>query len=227
IAVVAILAYIAYRFRNPLDIPLLLWAGLALALLWTFLASRHAFARWFDFASAIVSLLLCGYIFVRYEPLTYELAMLPVEGIVGSAILLFLVLEASRRTSGFGFVAIILAMAVYIYISPSLPGDFQTRWVSPERLAAMGRFRGGAAKIAVVGSALFGMISGSAVSNVLAVGIVTIPTMIRSGFSPYRAAAIESVGSTGGQLMPPVMGAAAFIMAEFLQVSYGAVCIAA
>jgi TRAP-type uncharacterized transport system fused permease subunit len=71
------------------------------------------------------------------------------------------------------------------------------------------------------------MISGAAVSNVVAVGIVTIPLMIRSGFSPYRAAAIESVGSTGGQLMPPVMGAAAFIMAEFLQVSYGAVCIAA
>jgi TRAP transporter 4TM/12TM fusion protein len=71
------------------------------------------------------------------------------------------------------------------------------------------------------------MISGSAVSNVLAVGIVTIPTMIRSGFTPHRAAAIESVGSTGGQLMPPVMGASAFIMAEFLQVSYGAVCIAA
>ena len=275
IAVVAMLAYIAYRFSsNRLDIPPLLWAGLALALLWMFLARRPAFARWFDFTAAIASLLLCGYIFVRYEPLTYELAMLPTEGIVGSAILLFLVLEASRRTSGFGFVGIILAMAIYIYISPSLPGDFQTRWVSPERLvaylgldvnsmigailqvavlvvipftilgqvlartggadffadismAAMGRFRGGAAKIAVVGSALFGMISGSAVSNVLAVGIVTIPTMIRSGFTPYRAAAIESVGSTGGQLMPPVMGAAAFIMAEFLQVSYGAVCIAA
>jgi len=91
----------------------------------------------------------------------------------------------------------------------------------------MGRFRGGAAKIAVVGSALFGMISGSAVSNVLAVGIVTIPTMVRSGFTPRRSAAIEAVGSTGGQLMPPVMGAAAFIMAEFLQVPYGAVCIAA
>jgi TRAP transporter 4TM/12TM fusion protein len=224
--------------------------------------------------SAAVSLILCGYIFVRYEPLTYELAMLPTEGIVGSAILVFLVLEASRRSSGFGFVGIILAMAIYIYISPSLPGDFQTRWVSPERLvaylgldvnsiigailgvavlivipftilgqvlartggadffsdiamAAMGRFRGGSAKIAVVGSGLFGMISGSAVSNVLAVGIVTIPTMIKSGFSRYKAAAIESVGSTGGQLMPPVMGAAAFIMAEFLQVSYGTVCIAA
>ena len=62
-----------------------------------------------------------------------------------------------------------------------------------------------------------------AVSNVVAVGIVTIPLMVRSGFSRVRAAAIEAVGSTGGQLMPPVMGAAAFIMAEFLQVSYGAV----
>jgi TRAP transporter 4TM/12TM fusion protein len=94
-------------------------------------------------------------------------------------------------------------------------------------MAAMGHFRGGAAKIAVVGSALFGMISGSAVSNVLAVGIVTIPTMVRSGFTKTRSAAIEAVGSTGGQLMPPVMGASAFIMAEFLQVPYGQVCIAA
>jgi TRAP transporter 4TM/12TM fusion protein len=94
-------------------------------------------------------------------------------------------------------------------------------------MSAMGRFRGGAAKIAVFGSALFGMISGAAVSNVMAVGIVTIPLMSRSGFTPTRAAAIESVGSTGGQLMPPVMGAAAFIMAEFLQVPYSAVVIAA
>ncbi len=274
IAVATILIYIAYRFPNPLDVPPLLWIGLAAALAWTFMASRPAFARYFDYLAAATSLILCGYIFVRYEPLTYELAMLPTEGIIGSAILLFLVLEGSRRTSGWGFVAIILAMAVYVYISPSLPGDFQTRWVSPERMvaylgldtnsmigailgvavlivipftimgqvlartggadffsdiamAAMGRFRGGSAKIAVVGSALFGMISGSAVSNVLAVGIVTIPTMIKAGFSRYKAAAIESVGSTGGQLMPPVMGASAFIMAEFLQVSYGAVCIAA
>ncbi len=284
ITVVTILIYIAYRYGNGSNlqelwqtitsIPLLLVIGLGLALVWTLLASRAAFARRFDWLSAVVSLLICGYIAVRYEPLTYELAMLPLEGIVGSAVLVFLVLEGSRRTSGFGFVGIILALAIYVYISPSFSGDFQTRWVSPERMvaylgldvngmigailavavlivipftilgqvlartggadffsdiamSAMGRFRGGSAKIAVVGSALFGMISGSAVSNVLAVGVVTIPAMIKSGFSRYKAAAIESVGSTGGQLMPPVMGAAAFIMAEFLQVSYGAVCIAA
>jgi TRAP transporter 4TM/12TM fusion protein len=246
--------------------------GLTLAL--AFLADTSRPRRFDDWTAAALSLLLCGYITVRYEALTYELAMLPPEGIIGSALLTLLVLEASRRTSGWGFVGIILAIAVYVYISPFLPGDFQTRWVMPERMlvyigldvngmigsilgvavlvvipftilgqvlartggaeffsdlamSAMGHFRGGAAKIAVVGSALFGMISGSAVSNVLAVGVVTIPAMIQSGFSRYRAAAIESVGSTGGQLMPPVMGAAAFIMAEFLQVSYGAVCIAA
>jgi TRAP transporter 4TM/12TM fusion protein len=91
----------------------------------------------------------------------------------------------------------------------------------------MGRYRGGSAKVAVVGSAFFGMISGSAVANVSAVGVVTIPLMMRSGFPPQIAAAIEAVGSTGGQLMPPVMGAAAFLMAEVLQVPYAQVMIAA
>ncbi len=94
-------------------------------------------------------------------------------------------------------------------------------------LAVMGRYRGGAAKVAVTGSALFGMISGSAVANVLAVGVVTIPLMKRAGFKPVFAAAVEAVGSTGGQLVPPVMGAAAFLMAEYLQISYGTVLVAA
>src|SRR6266545_2069496 len=93
--------------------------------------------------------------------------------------------------------------------------------------AWMGRYRGGSAKVAVVGSAFFGMISGSAVANVAAVGVVTIPLMKRSGYPAQIAAAIEAVGSTGGQLMPPVMGAAAFLMAEVLQVPYAKVMIAA
>jgi TRAP transporter 4TM/12TM fusion protein len=93
--------------------------------------------------------------------------------------------------------------------------------------ASMGRYRGGSAKVAVVGSAFFGMISGSAVANVSAVGVVTIPLMKRSGYPAQIAAAIEAVGSTGGQLMPPVMGAAAFLMAEVLQVPYVQVMIAA
>jgi TRAP transporter 4TM/12TM fusion protein len=94
-------------------------------------------------------------------------------------------------------------------------------------MAAMGRFRGGGAKIAVVGSFLFGSISGSAVANVVATGIVTIPLMRRAGYPAHKAAAIEAVASTGGQLMPPVMGAAAFLMAEFLEISYAEVVLAA
>lgn len=91
----------------------------------------------------------------------------------------------------------------------------------------MGHFRGGAAKIAVVGSAFFGMISGSAVANVASVGTITIPLMKRAGFRGTTAAGIEAVGSTGGQICPPVMGAAAFLMAEYLQVPYGDVMVAA
>lgn len=91
----------------------------------------------------------------------------------------------------------------------------------------MGRTRGGSAKIAVIASSLFGTISGSAVSNVLSTGVVTIPLMRKGGYKAHSAAAIEAVASTGGQLMPPVMGAVAFIMAEFLNVPYTDVVIAA
>ena len=83
-----------------------------------------------------------------------------------------------------------------------------------------GRMRGGPAKAAVVGSSLMGMISGTAVANVLTTGPISIPLMRKSGYRKEAAGAIEAVASTGGQLMPPVMGAAAFIMAEFTATSY-------
>jgi TRAP transporter 4TM/12TM fusion protein len=90
-----------------------------------------------------------------------------------------------------------------------------------------GRWRGGTAKTAVVGSSLMGMISGSPIANVATVGTFTIPLMKRGGFSPNIAAAIEALSSSGGILMPPVMGAAAFIMAEYLGKSYNEVCVSA
>ena len=80
--------------------------------------------------------------------------------------------------------------------------------------ALMGRARGGSAKIAIVASSLFGTVSGSAVSNVLSTGVITIPLMRKGGYKPHIAGAIEATASTGGQLMPPVMGAVAFVMAE-------------
>ena len=94
-------------------------------------------------------------------------------------------------------------------------------------LAVMGRFRGGTAKIAIAASALFGSVSGSAVANVASTGVITIPMMKKSGYSSSDASAIEASASTGGQLLPPVMGAVAFLMAEFLNVPYAEVALAA
>jgi TRAP transporter 4TM/12TM fusion protein len=94
-------------------------------------------------------------------------------------------------------------------------------------MVMMGRFRGGAAKIAILGSGLFGMISGSPVANVMMEGSIMIPMMIRTGYRRHVAGAIESVAANGGQIMPPVMGAAAFVMAEFLHLPYAQVAIAA
>ncbi|MDO6451528.1 TRAP transporter permease [Oceanobacillus profundus] len=94
-------------------------------------------------------------------------------------------------------------------------------------LALTGRFTGGTAKTAVVASALQGMVSGSSVGNTVASGSFTIPMMKKSGFKPEFAAATEASASTGGQIMPPIMGAAAFIMMEYLGVSYGTIMLAA
>lgn len=93
--------------------------------------------------------------------------------------------------------------------------------------AFAGHSPGGPAKIAVVSSAMFGSISGSAVANVYATGAFTIPLMKRIGYSPTFAGAVEAVASSGGQVMPPIMGAGAFIMASFLGIPYRNVIIAA
>jgi TRAP transporter 4TM/12TM fusion protein len=90
-----------------------------------------------------------------------------------------------------------------------------------------GRYAGGPAKVSIFGSALFGMISGSSIANTVTVGSLTIPAMIRLGYPRHFAAAVESTASTGGQITPPIMGAAAFLMVEFLNVSYQTVILAA
>jgi TRAP transporter 4TM/12TM fusion protein len=92
-------------------------------------------------------------------------------------------------------------------------------------MSLTGHTAGGPGKVSVVSSSLFGTISGSAVANVMVDGPISIPLMKRSGFPPHFAAGVESTASTGGQIMPPIMGAAAFVMAEFLGVGYGQVVI--
>jgi TRAP transporter 4TM/12TM fusion protein len=93
--------------------------------------------------------------------------------------------------------------------------------------AAFGRFVGGPAKVSIFGSGLFGMISGSSIANTVTVGSLTIPAMIRLGYPRHFAAAVESTASTGGQITPPIMGAAAFLMVEYLNVPYQTVILAA
>jgi TRAP transporter 4TM/12TM fusion protein len=94
-------------------------------------------------------------------------------------------------------------------------------------MSIMGGFRGGPAKVSVIASSSFGMMSGSAVANVATTGVVTIPLMKKSGYPAYYAGAVEATASSGGQIMPPVMGAAAFLMAQFLGMPYAKVVVAA
>lgn len=102
-------------------------------------------------------------------------------------------------------------------------GEFFMNFAS----ALLGKTRGGPAKVAIFSSGLFGMLSGSPTSNVMTTGVITIPTMKGCGYPPTYAGAVEACASTGGALMPPVMGTAAFIMASFLNVPYAQVIIAA
>ncbi len=147
-----------------------------------------------------------GYSFDRIVTHTY----LSLEGIFGiplgvsaTFVVLFIIFGAMLEVSGGGQLIVELARS------------------------AFGRLRGGPAKAAVVGSSLFGMISGSAVANVATVGSLTIPLMKRTGYRAEYAAGVEAVASCGGQIMPPVMGATAFIIAEILGISYFSVALAA
>jgi len=136
-------------------------------------------------------------------PVLMEQLYLSTEGIFGSTlgvsasyVMLFVLFGAFMERSGTG----------------QLFMDFA--------LSLTGHTAGGPGKVSVISSSLFGTVSGSAVANVMVDGPMTIPLMKRTGFSPSFAAAVEATASTGGQIMPPVMGAAAFVMAEFLAVSY-------
>lgn len=127
----------------------------------------------------------------------------------------------------FGIPLAVSAAYVMIFV---LFGSFMERTGTGQlfmdfAMALTGHTAGGPGKVAVVSSSLFGTISGSAVANVMVDGPISIPLMKRSGFPPHFAAGVEATASTGGQLMPPVMGAAAFVMAEFLGVAYAQVII--
>ena len=158
--------------------------------------------------TACVFLVYAG-VFTQVKfPVLLEQLYYSTEGIFGSTlgvsasyVMLFVLFGAFMERSGTGQLFMDFAMSI------------------------TGHQAGGPGKVAVVSSSLFGTVSGSAVANVMVDGPITIPLMKRTGFRPPFAAAVESVASTGGQLMPPIMGAAAFVMAEFLAVPYAQVAL--
>jgi TRAP transporter 4TM/12TM fusion protein len=252
--------------------------ALALPLAFLTLPLRSGTARthvpWHDAAAAALALIVSLYIAIRFPEVVNQIFFRPVSAWLPGAVLILLLLEALRRSTGWTLVIIILVFLLYAMFGDLVPGrlagrpqDWQklagymaydsngilgaplavaativltfilfgnllaetggSKFFTDASLVLMGRYRGGSMKIAVASSALFGAISGSAVANVVAQGVITIPMIKRDGYPPHKAAAIEAVASTGGQLMPPVMGAAAFLMAELLQVPYSDIAIAA
>jgi len=127
----------------------------------------------------------------------------------------------------FGSIATISATYVFMFIlfsaflMKSGAGDFIVDLAS----VATSRFKGGAGHVALFSSALMGTISGSAVANVVSTGSITIPMMKKSGFKPMFAASVETSASTGGQIMPPIMGAGAFIMAQMTQIAFSTIIV--
>jgi TRAP transporter 4TM/12TM fusion protein len=230
--------------------------------------------RWYDLVLAGLSLVAGIYVAVGYPRLLPTLGLIDNTRILLGAGATLIVLEATRRLTGWPLVIIVLTFILYGRFAYLFPGPLEGSGISWPRLisqlylgadflfgtplkiaaivvfgfvvfgqflfttgggdffvrlaeGAMGRQRGGPAKAAVIASSLFGTISGSAVANVASVGVVTIPLMKKTGYPAVFAGAVEAVSGTGGCIMPPVMGAAAFIMAEFLGVPYPVVAVAA
>jgi TRAP transporter 4TM/12TM fusion protein len=111
-------------------------------------------------------------------------------------------------------------MVLFVFLSSVLGMTGAGKLFTDVAVAATGKTKGGPAKVAVIASALFGMINGSAATNVATTGTFTIPLMKKVGYPPYFAGAVEAAASTGGQFMPPIMGTVAFLMAEFIGVPY-------
>lgn len=225
----------------------------------------------FDVLASLVCFAGPAYIVWNAERLNFRMVgideVLPVEMVLGSALVL-LVVEAARRALS-RWMALTISIAIfYLATAPYWPGLLKFKGYSFPRMvevlylagdegifgfltgissnilfiyiifasfmlhAGVGNFlinfavwaagwaRGGPAKIAVISSGLYGTVSGSTVANVYATGSFTIPLMKKGGFIPKQAAAIEAIAGTGGQLMPPIMGAGAFIMSEVTGIPY-------
>lgn len=233
---------------------------------------------WYDAALFVATAAAAFYLMVNIRgaaELGWEFSGAPRDIVWAGYVMWILLMEALRRTGGWGLVLSILPFTLYpLFADASWLGPLKGTQSSPEQASAYhvlstesllgiplqafaetvigflvfgtalmmtgagkffinlafaicGTFRGGAAKVCIFASGLLGMMSGSIVSNVLTAGTMTIPVMKKTGFRASYAAAIEACASTGAVLAPPVMGATAFVMAQFLNMSYAEVALAA
>jgi len=220
-----------------------------------------------DYLIAIVAALSALYIAIDYAGMTTRYGSPILRDIIFGAILVILLLEASRRVIGPALPVIASFFILYSFFGPYMPEVVAFKGVSLNRfmgqmtmstegiygipldvsativflfvlfgamldkaggghyfiqlaLALLGGFKGGPAKAAIVGSGLTGMVSGSSIANIVTTGTFTIPMMKKVGYPATKAAAVEVAASTDGQLAPPIMGAAAFIIAEYVNVPY-------
>jgi len=245
-----------------------------LTLIFLLYPSKSKWFRCLDYFLSAAGAASGLYIVLSYNTLVYRVGNPNLVDIIFGCVLCLLVLEATRRTSGWALVIVSLVAVLYTAFGHLIPGDFghrqytlvrivNTFYVGGEGLfgstmgvaatyivtfcifgaflaesggtkvfmdlayAVAGRFRGGPAKIAVISSALMGTINGTATANVVTTGTFTIPLMKKMGYKPETAGAVEAVASSGGAIMPPVMGAGAFIMSELTGIPYSRIIIAA
>jgi TRAP transporter 4TM/12TM fusion protein len=281
IAVSASLYHLFYAYFHPffaLDHRAIHWGFMSslIFLLYPFSKSLSPKKRpsLFDLIFWLTSAGICIWIFLYSFDIMHRAGrFLDVDVIVGT-ILILLVLEAARRSTGWPVPLVAIAFLFYTFFGPYLPEVLIHKGYSLKRTSTYlalstdgvfgvpigvsanfiflfilygailrksgaGKFftdlafgitgwtRGGPAKAAVTSSCFFGMISGSSVANTVTTGAFTIPLMKKTGYPAHFAGAVEASASTMGQIMPPIMGAAAFLIAEFLGIPYIKVCIAA
>lgn len=229
---------------------------------------------WIDYLFMLIIFAHSVYIFIEVDTMFYRGGAPNIIDLIFSIALTILMLEATRRVTGWILPILISLFLFYMFFGHLAPGIFKISGMSLNRIVSLlylstegifgtplavaattiaafvifgafleatgagkvfidisfaiaGKFRGGPAKVAVVSSALTGTLSGSGVANTMTTGVLTIPIMKNVGYKPRVAAAIEAVASTGGSMLPPVMGSAAFIMSEFTGIPYISIVYAA
>ncbi|MBT3536375.1 MAG: TRAP transporter fused permease subunit, partial [Rhodospirillaceae bacterium] len=235
--------------------------------------SRSMGAVAVDLAMVGLSLYVTLYVVFDFVEIFGRAGDINTQDYVVGSLAVLLVLEATRRTTGWALPVLSVVFILYpLAYGPYMPGVLNSSTFGFERVltllylsmggilgvafkvtlefiflfiifgaflnrfgiaeffidfarAVAGTSRGGSAKVAVVASSLMGTVNGSATANVASTGVLTIPMMKREGFTPTFAGAVEAAASTGGQIMPPIMGAAAFLMVEFARIPYSEIII--